>query len=83
MKQKDIALIIVVVFISGFLSYFISSYLIVPSSERRAQVEVVEPIVADFSEPSKQYFNDKSINPTQTIEIGENDNKTPFESDSN
>ncbi len=83
MKQKDIALIAIIVFVSGLLSFFASRYLLVPSSERVAQVEVVEPIVADFVEPNKMYFNDQSINPTQTIEIGGNGNKTPFESDSN
>lgn len=83
MKQKDIALIIVIVFVSGLLSFFVSSYLLVPSSERTAQVEVVEPIVADFVQPDSNYFNEKSINPTQTIEIGGNGNQSPFESDSN
>lgn len=81
MKQKDIALIAIIVFVSGFLSFFVSRYLLVPSSQRTAQVEVVEPIVADFVEPDPRYFNDKSINPTQTIEIGGSGNKTPFESD--
>lgn len=83
MKQKDIALILVIVFVSGFLSFFVSSYLLVPSSERKAQVEVVEPIVADFTEPDKTYFNSKSTNPTQTIQIGGNGNTAPFESNSN
>jgi hypothetical protein len=83
MKQKDIALILVIVFVSGFLSFFMSQYLLVPSSERTANVEVVEPIVADFVEPDKKFFNEKSINPTQTIEIGDTNNPTPFEADAN
>ena len=72
MKQKDIALIIIIVFVSGMLSFFASRYLLVPSDVRTAQVEVVEPITSDFTEPDKRYFNEKSINPTETIEIGGN-----------
>jgi len=83
MKQKDIALILVIVFVSGFFSFFVSRYLLVPSDVRTAQVEVVEPITAEFAEPDKKYFNAKSINPTQTIEIGGNGNEAPFEADSN
>lgn len=83
MKQKDIALIAIIVFISGFISFFASRYLLVPSNARTAQVEVVEPITAEFTEPDSKYFNEKSINPTQTIEIGGNGNNAPFEADSN
>jgi hypothetical protein len=81
MKQKDLALILVIVFVSGFMSFFASRYLLVPSSERIAQVEVVEPIVSDFVQPDTRFFNEKSVNPTQTIEIGGNGNATPFETD--
>ncbi|TXG77368.1 hypothetical protein E6P97_01795 [Patescibacteria group bacterium] len=83
MKQKDIALIAIIVFVSGVVSFFVSSYLLVPSSDRTTQVEVVEPIVADFVQPDKAYFNEKSVNPTQTIEIGESGNPSPFEANSN
>lgn len=81
MKQKDIALIIIIVFVSALLSFFTSRYLLVPSSARSAQVEIVEPIVADFVQPDKAYFNDDAINPTQTIEISESGNNSPFESE--
>lgn len=83
MKQKDIALILIIVFVSGMLAFFVSRYLLVPSDERTAQVEVVEAITADFTEPDKRYFNEKSINPTETIEIGGNGNNSPFESSAN
>lgn len=83
MKQKDIALIIVIVFISGMFSFFVSRYLLVPSDVRTAQVEVVEPITSDFTQPDGRYFNEKSINPTETIEIGGNGNNSPFESSAN
>lgn len=83
MKQKDIALILAIVLISGFVSFFASRYLIVPSDERQAEVEVVEPIVADFDTPSNKYFNEKAVNPTETIEIGANGNASPFDSETN
>lgn len=78
MKQKDVALIIVVVFISGIVSYFVSSKLFASPKDRQQEVEVVQPISAEFKIPDRKYFNDKSINPTQNIRIGEEENNQPF-----
>lgn len=80
MKQKDLTLIIVVVFISGVFSYLISNYLFASDKNRQEKVEVVEPITAEFVQPSNKYFNDKSVDPTGTITIGENNNNQPFKS---
>lgn len=79
MKQKDIAIIIVIVFISGILSYFISNALFASPDNLETEVEVVEPISADFPEPNTVYFNTNSINPTQTITIGDGQNQQPFQ----
>ncbi len=79
MKQKDIALIIIIVFISGVLSFFISNNFI-SSPEKNEKAAKVEPITADFNEPSKEYFNGNSINPTQLIRIGDDRNDTPIKS---
>jgi hypothetical protein len=78
MKQKDIALIILAGFISALLSYFVSNALFASPKDRRAEVEVVEPITTDFSTPDKKYFNSESVNPTQLIQIGDNPNAQPF-----
>lgn len=78
MKQKDIVLIIVIVFISGVFSLVLSNLLISSSDNRQQEVEVVEPITADFAQPSDKYFNSRSTNPTQLIQISENKNQTPF-----
>lgn len=78
MKQKDIALIIVIVFISGIASFFISGALFASSSSRQQKVEKVEAITADFPTPSKKYFNSESIDPTQLIQIGNSTNPDPF-----
>lgn len=78
MKQKDIALIAIVVIISGVVSFILSGFLFGSPSDRREEVEVVEPITADFTQPDKKYFNENSIDPTQLIRIGESSNSQPF-----
>lgn len=80
MKQKDIVLIIVVVFISGVLSLVLSSMFITSPKNRQTKVEIVEPISSDFKLPDKKYFNDQSIDPTQLIKIGDSNNAQPFSS---
>jgi len=78
MKQNDIILIIVVLFIAGIASFFVSNTLFSSSEKRKADVEVVQPITQAFAEPDKRYFNEKSVNPTQLIQIGNQDNTQPF-----
>ena len=78
MKQKDIALIIVAVFVSGVLSLVISNTLFASPKNRQEKVEVVEPISAEFKQPDQEYFNSNSLDPTQLITIGNNNNTQPF-----
>ena len=78
MKQNDIVLIIVIVFIAGVVSFFVSNALFSSTETRKADVEVVEPITQTFTEPDKRYFNDQALNPTQLIQIGNQDNRQPF-----
>lgn len=78
MKQKDIALIAVIVIISGVASFLLSNLLFAPPKTRQQQVEVVEAITANFPTPSTKYFNAQSINPTQLIQIGKTANPNPF-----
>lgn len=80
MKQKDIAIIIVVIFVSGVLSYFVSSALFASEDNLKTQVEVVQPITADFPKPDPRYFNAESVNPTLNITIGDGQNQQPFQS---
>jgi hypothetical protein len=77
MKSRDIGVLVFVAVVSGILSILLSG-LLIPSSERKQTVEVVEPITAEFSRPPKQYFNENSINPTQEIRIGQDEGSTPF-----
>lgn len=78
MKQKDIALIAVVVFISAIASFFLSNAVFGSPKSNQVETEVVQPIAATFPKPNKAYFNDKSFDPTQTITIGQNANTDPF-----
>ncbi len=77
MKQKDVALIIIVVFVTGVVSFFLSGVLF-KTSNLVEQVETVEPISAEFMQPDEKYFNSNAINPTQLIQIGKDNNKQPF-----
>jgi hypothetical protein len=78
MKQKDIALILVIVFISAAISLVVSNMLFASPKNRQEQVEVVQPITSDFPKTDAKYFNDKAFNPTRTITIGQNNNTDPF-----
>lgn len=78
MKQKDIALIIIIAAISGIASFFISGAVFAPAKDRQQNVEVVDAITSDFPEPSKDYFNSNSVDPTQLIQIGTSTNPSPF-----
>lgn len=77
MKQKDIILIIVCVFISAVLSLILSNLFIGSPNNRQTSVEVVDRITSEFNEPDKRYFNENSVNPTQEIQIGGNNTNQP------
>ncbi|PIZ63170.1 hypothetical protein COY17_01155 [Candidatus Saccharibacteria bacterium CG_4_10_14_0_2_um_filter_52_9] len=78
MKQKDIALIAIIVLISAIFSLIVSKAIFASPKNRQQPVEVVQPITADFPQPDSKYFNDKAIDPTRTITIGQNANPDPF-----
>lgn len=79
MKQKDIALIIIIVFVSGIVSFVVSGKLFAPTKGHQS-VETVDKISSDFNVPDSTYFNKNSIDPTQLIEIGNSTNPNPFNS---
>ncbi len=80
MKQKDILLIIIVIFVSTIISMVVSKIFISAPKNRQQTVEVVPVISAKFDTPDKTYFNDKSIDATLLITIGNNTNPQPFNS---
>jgi hypothetical protein len=78
MKQKDLPIIIVVVFISAVLSFFLSRSLFASGSSRQQQVDVAQSISAAFPTPDSSYFNSNAVDPTQLIQVGTNNNTNPF-----
>jgi hypothetical protein len=78
MKQKDIALILIIVVVSGMMSFFVSRWLFVSPKDRQMKAEVVDAISTDFQQPNPSYFNPQSINPTQLVRIGDSANVSPF-----
>lgn len=81
MKQKDIALILIIVIISAVIS-FIASGALFGGDSKKQEAEVVQPIVSSFDAPNKDYFNKESINPTKSITIEQSNNAAPFQDDS-
>jgi len=79
MKQKDFALIAVIVIFSAVFSVLITKVVIGTPNTRKETVEVVEAITTDFSQPDEKYYNKESINPTRLIQIQDVNNSTPFE----
>lgn len=82
MKQKDLILISVMVFISAVVALLVSRWLFASPQDRQQKAEVVDVITSDFPPPSPKYFNATSVNPTQQIEIGGSTNPNPFNSKS-
>lgn len=78
MKKKDLGVIVVVAIVSAVISYFLSSVFISSADDRKQSVEIVEPIASQFVEPDSRYFNQTSVNPTQTIVISPETNPNPF-----
>ena len=78
MKQKDMILIAAVVILTGLLTVFVAKFFITTPKNRKQQVEVVDPITSDFQKPDTKYFNTGSLDPTQPITIGDNNNPKPF-----
>lgn len=78
MKQKDIALILVIAVVSGVISFLVSGWIFAKPADRQQKAEKVDVITSDFSLPDPAYFNADAINPTQLVRIGDSNNPNPF-----
>ena len=78
MKQKDIALLIVVAVIAGVISIIITSTVFVGKGGKELKAENVSAITSEFKKPDNKVFNENAINPTQLIQIGDNNNPNPL-----
>lgn len=85
MKQKDIALFLVVAIFSAVFSVLLSNFLITPAESKKQTAEVVGAISAEFQTPTadNKYFNKDSINPTKLIQIGDSTTPVPFNESAN
>lgn len=77
MKQKDIAVIVIIVVMSGVIS-MVASNALFKGKKDEFQAVVVQPITTDFPEPDNRYFNSNAFDPTKVITIQKNDNTDPF-----
>jgi len=68
--------------VSALISFFVSKAVFAPPKNRQQQVEVVQPISSDFTQPDAHYFNTSAFDPTQPINVGQNVNTNPFSSTS-
>jgi len=78
MKQKDVALIILISAISAVVSFTVSNILFSTPQNRQQKVAVIDKISTQFSTPNSQFFNSQSIDPTQLIEVQTSNNPNPF-----
>lgn len=78
MKQKDIALIIAVAGVSTIIAFVLANTLFGGSGNRQTKINVVDSISSSFPTADTRYFNAKTINPTQNVQIGTNNNPKPF-----
>ena len=73
MKKTDIAMIVLIAGVGILIAYFIAvniPFLKIP--EQGVEVQTVDPIRSEISEPSKSVFNAEAINPTVEIVVGGN-----------
>lgn len=81
MKQKDIPLILVAVFVAGIVSFVFTQLVFVPKKTKQQEVQIVPAISSEFNKPDSRVFNKNAIDPTQLIQIGDTssgENKQPF-----
>lgn len=73
MSKSKIALLVLIVATTSAIAYFSAQQLLGGKSMKPVPVEKIKAIQTDITPPDPAIFNDKAINPTVTITIGEND----------
>ena len=77
MKQQDLIIVVVIVFIAGIFSFIISNKFITPSNQKQT-AEIVSAIDPNFQLPDAEVFDSDAVNPTVKIQIKPGTNKSPF-----
>jgi hypothetical protein len=78
MKQKDIALIIIIAAISAGLSFGLSQLVFSSAQAGSQKAAVVDAITTDFASPDPKFFNTQSIDPSEIIQVSPSNNPNPF-----
>ena len=78
MKKTDIALLILIVALSGLITYFIANALLGSQKQLTAKVTEVQPVKSSIVMPEESVFNANAINPAIQIKIGDSSNQQPF-----
>lgn len=83
MNQRDLTLLGGSIIISIALSLIVAKFVFSKPSNLNQTVDVVQSISADFPAPDPKYINNQSIDPTQIVSIGPNNNQKIFNPPSN
>ena len=78
MKQKDIALIIAIAGVSTIIAFVLGNTIFGGTQSRQTKVNVIDSVSSNFPIADTKYFNSNAINPTQSVQIGTNNNPKPF-----
>lgn len=78
MKQKDVALIIVIIAFSGMLALALTQFVLLPQKNRELTVQKIDKVSSEFNKTDDKVFNSQAINPTKLIQIGDVSNTDPF-----
>lgn len=70
MKKSDIALVVLVVGIVGFISYYVVDMVLPPVSKSLQSVTKADAFQTSVDDPDKTVFNENGINPTVESTIG-------------
>ncbi|HVS79126.1 MAG TPA: hypothetical protein VHD84_02465 [Candidatus Saccharimonadales bacterium] len=84
MKQKDLMVIGAVAFVAAIFSFVISDALFGSPQKNPIKVPVVTKIDSTFPDVKnntayQSFLNGQALNPTQLIQIGNNNNTAPFQ----
>jgi hypothetical protein len=84
MKRKDLVIVVFVAVFAAILSFVVSNALFGSPAKNPIKVPVVHKIDSTFPDVKNDtsytsFFNNKAINPTQLIQIGNSTNNAPFQ----
>ncbi len=69
MKKSDIMTIVLIATVSVVIAYIIGNSIFGGITEQSVKVKTIDAITSDVEEPSKEVFNDTSINPAVEVQV--------------